>query len=62
MKKQISEREVELIVGNTVSSLAFEGLTTTPEEIEELKEAVRGNIPWNEYKKKILGECKDYAG
>ena len=53
-----SEEEVDCIVRNIVANLAFEGLITPPEEIEELKEVVRGNIPREEYRRKILAECR----
>ena len=58
MAKKISEERVDFIVGNAVANSAFEGLITPPEEIEELKEVVRGNISYEEYKKKILEECR----
>ncbi len=61
MKKKISEERVNFIVGNAVANSAFEGLVTPPEEIEELKEVVRGNISYEKYRKKILEECIAYG-
>lgn len=60
MEKEISEERVDFIVGNIVANLSFEGMITPQEEIEELKEVVRGNISREEYKKKVLEECKEY--
>lgn len=58
MKRKLSEEEVDFIVGNAVASNAFEGLISPPEEIEELKEVFRGNIPFEEYYNKILEEYR----
>lgn len=61
MKKEISEKRVDFIVGNIAANLAFEGMVTPQQEIEELKEVVRGNISREEYKKRVLEECRVYA-
>lgn len=54
MKGKLSEEEVDFIVRNTVADNAFEGLITPPEEVEILKEIVRGNISREKYKKQII--------
>ena len=58
MAKKISEERVNDIVNEAVANSAFEGLITPPEEIEELKEVVRGNISYEKYKKRILEEYR----
>lgn len=60
-KKKISEERVNFIVGNIVANLAFSGMVTPEDEIEELKEVVRGNVSIEDYRKKVLKECKAYA-
>lgn len=61
MAKKISEERVNDIVNEAVANSAFEGLITPPEEIEVLKEVVRGNIPYEKYRKKLLEECMAYG-
>lgn len=58
MEKKISEKEVDFIVRNTVADNAFEGLITPPEEVEILKEVVRGNISREKYKKQVIERYK----
>lgn len=54
LKKKISEKEVDFIAGNVVATLKFEGMDTTKEEIEELKEMLRGNVSYEKCVKKII--------
>lgn len=66
MEIQEFEKRINYIVGQAVASLSFEGLMTTPEEEEELKDmarrVARGEITWEQYEEKVLEECKAYAG
>lgn len=61
MANKITEERVDFIVGNIVANLAFEGMITPEDEIEELKEVVRGNIPREQYREKVLDECRALA-
>ena len=51
---KLTEREVELAVGNTIADLAFEGMVATEEDIVRMRRIARGETTAEEEKKKII--------
>lgn len=54
-----NEETIERIVGNTVATEAFEYLTVTDREIEELKRLARGDITMEEFLKSGCDDERD---
>lgn len=59
--KELSEEEINYIVNNAVASNSFEGLITPPEEVAELKELMSRDSSYEEYKNRILEECRSFG-
>lgn len=57
-KKKLTEREIELAVGNTIADLAFEGMYVTEEEIARLYRIARGETTAEEEVAIILAKYR----
>ena len=57
-KKKLTEREIELAVGNTIADLAFEGMYVTEEEIARLYRIARGETTAEEEVARIMAKYR----